>query len=118
MWTAIKIFFGKAFKWIKVNWKWLLFGLAMVGVTLLALLWRKKNKKIQSLKNEVALLRAKLKLEALAAKNEVLLENLEDLKNKEETVKEEIEAIESELIESIPEDMSTEEIVSRFRDLL
>lgn len=118
MWSAIKTFFGKSWKWLKVNWKWVLIGAATVGVVILTIIWFKRNKQIEDLKYKVALLKAKLKLESLAAKNGVLLEDLKKLQEKDKKIKEEIDKIELDLVDRIPNEMTAEEIAQRFRDLL
>jgi hypothetical protein len=107
----------KAWKWASRNSKYILFiGLSLL-LFILAFAWYRKNKTIRKLEAELVILRAKVKLERLAVKNEVLVEDLNKLKKEDLEVAEEISIIEKSLEERLSKDLTAEEIAQKFREL-
>lgn len=106
----------KALVWIKLNIKWIALILCLVFVSVLLLVARKRGKKVDFLLTELATLRAKIQIEKLAAKNDVLVEDLKEIKEKDESVRKEIEKIEITLVGSL-ENLSTKEIAEKFKEL-
>lgn len=106
----------KAFVWVKLNIKWIALILCIIFVSVLLLIARRRGKKIDSLLTELSALKAKVKVEKLAAKNDVLVEDLSELKEKDEKVRKEIEKIEASLKEDLG-NLSAKEIAEKFKEL-
>jgi len=106
----------KAWSWVGINGKWLLL---IAGSALLAIIgigWYKNKKKIEDLKNQVYILQAKLKIEKLAVRHDIMIEDLTKLKEKEGPIKEALEKIEKKLNEKVP-DMTIEELAKKFQKI-
>lgn len=106
----------KAWSWLGMNGKWVLL---IAGSALLAIIgvgWYRNKRKIEKLKNEVYILQAKLKIEKLAVRHDVMIEDLNELKEKEGPIKEELTKIEKKLNEKVP-DMTIEELAKRFQKI-
>lgn len=106
----------KVFSWIGVNSKWLLLAGVSIILTLFGIGWYRNKNKIEKLKNQVYILQAKLKIEALSVKHDILIEDLATLKEKEGPIKDALEKIEKKLNEKVP-DMTIEEIAQKFREI-
>lgn len=106
----------RAFVWIKLNIKWIALILCLIFVSVLLLIARNRGKKIDSLLTELATLKAKIQIEKLAAKNDVLVEDLGALKEKDEKMRKEIEKIEASLSSSLG-NLSAKEIAEKFKEI-
>lgn len=109
--------FKKAGKWIKRNFKWVLSIAGTLILFILLFSWYSKNKKIRKLQNELAILRAKVKLERLAVKYDVLEEDLVGLKAEDAAVSADLKKIEESLNTSLAPDMTAAEIVAKFKEI-
>lgn len=107
----------KAGKWIKRNFKWVLSIAGTVILFILLFSWYSKNKKIRKLENELAILRAKVKLERLSVKYDVLEENLTTLKEEDAAVSADMKKIEDSLTISLSPDMTAAEIAAKFKEI-
>lgn len=104
---------GKAYNWTKVNSKWVLLSSVALLLMLLIFWWSRKNKKIRSLENALSILQARIKIEKLAVKHDVMIEDLEALKEKDFDLKQELYTIELNLQKKIAEDMTLTEIAEK-----
>lgn len=99
-----------------INGKWILLILGSLLLSIISIGWYRNKRKIEKLKNEVYILQAKLKIEKLSVRNDVLIEDLVGLKEKEGPIKEALEKIENKLNEKVP-DMTIEELAKRFQKI-
>lgn len=106
-----------AWKWIVANSKWVLLGGLAAGIVFLIILWGRKNNRIRTLQHQLAVLKAKIKLEKLSVKHDVLVEELANLKEEDAVLQAEIEAIKVELENKLVEDMTLEEVAEKLREL-
>ena len=106
-----------AWKWTCRNSKYILFVALSLLLFILAFAWYRKNKLIRKLEAELVVLRAKIKLERLAVKNEILVEDLKKLREEDLEVAEELKLIETSLEERLSKDLTAEEIAQKFREL-
>lgn len=106
----------KAWSWMGINGKWILLILGSLLLSIIGIGWYRNKRKIEKLKNEVYILQAKLKIEKLSVRNDVLIEDLAELKEKEGPIKEALEKIEKKLNEKVP-DMTIEELAKRFQKI-
>jgi len=84
----------------------------LVALVIMAILLVRDKKVIQSLKADIEILKAKSKIEKLATENNVSVNNIEKLKEKDEQLKKEIKAIEESIVKVAKDsEMTTQEIV-------
>ena len=107
----------KVWTWIKTNVKLLLTILAFVLFFIFFFIFKSKVRTIRRLEGELYATKAKIKLEKIAAKYDVTLVELKDLKKKDKEVEKEIFEIEKNLENKLKEDMTAEEIAEKFREL-
>jgi hypothetical protein len=69
------------------------------------------------LRIELSILKTKLKLEKLAVENNIAVQNIADLKEKDKAIRDQLLKIEADLKQELPDDMSEEEIVKNFQAL-
>jgi hypothetical protein len=94
-----------------------LYIVASILLLILAFAWYRKNQRVRKLERELTFLRAKVKMEKLAAKYEVMTEELKDIRKEEAAVEENLVKIETSLKEKLKKDMTAEEIVDKFREI-
>jgi len=107
----------KAFSWIGTNSKWLLLAGASIFLAVIGICWYRNKQTIADLKNKVYILQTKMKLDKLAMKNDIMVEDLKDLKEKEASAKEELEKIEEDLKTKLSPTLTIEEIAKKFKEL-
>lgn len=113
MWSKVK----KFFRWIKAHAEWILLAIVTIFIVIICVVWHKKTKLIESLQNDLAILKAKLNIEKIAVKNELLIQDLKDVRKKDAEVQKELDAIEKDLEIRLSNNMSTEEISEAFNKL-
>jgi hypothetical protein len=112
--NRIKVFFLKVFAYVK-NY---LYISGVVAILILSILLFMNKKKINRLKVDVELLKAKLKVETLALENCVSLSKVETLKEKDEKIRKELKEVEDRLIKVAAEvEMTPEEILNAFKKI-
>jgi len=107
--------FSEAFKWIKVNVKWVLLGLVSILLFVVCFSWYRKNRLIRKLKNEILILQAKVKLERLAVEHDVLVEKLKEIRKENAFIETGIQVIEESLQKKLESDMTADEIIAAFK---
>ena len=110
------VWIKKAWAWLELNGKWVLLVGGSVILAIIGIGWFRNKKKIQDLKNEVYILKSKIKIEKLAVKHDIAVKKLMELKEREGPIKEELEKIEKQLNEKLP-DMTIEELAKRFQKI-
>jgi len=108
---------NKVYTWTKVNSKWVLLSSVVLLLVFLIFWWGRKNKKIRSLENALAILKSRVKLERLAVKHGILVEELDKLKEKDFQLKQELYEIELNLNKKLSEDMTLEEISKKLNEI-
>jgi len=103
----------KAYNWTKINSKWVLLSSVILLLMFLIFWWGRKNKKIRSLENALAILQSRVKLERLAVKHDVLVEDLEKLKEKDYDLKQALYEIELKLQKKLGDDLTLAEIAEK-----
>lgn len=107
----------KIWTWIKTNVKLLLTIIAFVVFFIFFFIFKSKVRTIRRLEGELYATKAKIKLEKIAAKYDVTLVELKELKKKDKKVEEEVSKIEKNLEDKLKEDMTIEEIAEKFREI-
>lgn len=107
----------KILGWISNHTKLILLALVVIVFTILIFWWGRKNQRIRSLENQLAILKAKLKIETLQIKYETEQDKLKDLRAKDMQLNKELDTIEQSLTERLKEKMTAEEIAAKFKEL-
>jgi len=107
----------KILKWISNNFKLVLLITVIVVLSILVFWWARKNKKVRSLENQIAILNAKIKIERLEIKYDSDMQDLRELKGKDVALTKELEAIENDLSVKLAQDMTAEEIAAKFMEI-
>lgn len=110
-WAATK----RVFAWIKANAAILLLSVGLLTISILIFCYDRR--KIKELQLELNILKTKLKLEKLAVENAVEVEKLDELKEQDKKLQEQVQKIKEDLKQTLPEDMSEEEIAKMFAEL-
>lgn len=103
--------------WITHNSKLVIFFIMSFFFIVFVLWWGYKNKKINSMRNQIAILESKLKLEKLAMKYDINLSEIKAITAKEKEVEKEINKIKTELNIKLSSSMSVEEIAQTFKEI-
>lgn len=111
LWTGLK----KAFVWIKANSAILLLTAALLSVSLIIFFCQRKS--IRQLQIELAILKTQLKLQKLAVEKDIKIQNIIELKDKDKELREKLVKIEEDLKKELPDDMTEDEIVQKFKEL-
>lgn len=108
---------SKIWSWVKRNTKYVILILGFIVFFIFFFLFRSKIKKIDSLESKLYEMQARLQIERIAAKNDITVEEIKDLKEKDAAVAREIKAVEDSLKKRLPKDMTAEEIAQKFREV-
>jgi hypothetical protein len=103
--------------WAAVRAKMLLTIFGIVVLTILIFWWARKNQKIRSLENQLFILNAKLKIQAIQARYNATLEELRGLKEKDDKLNKEIVAIDASLSDRLKSNMTADEIAAKFKEI-
>lgn len=101
--------------WIKTHSSIILLSFGLILLS--SLIFFYQQRKIKQLQIELAILKAKLKLERLALENETSVNTIADLKEKDKKIEEELKKIEESLKIDLPDDMTEEDIIKKFKEL-
>ena len=103
--------------WISHNVKLVMFFVASLLFVVFVLWWGYRNKQINSMRNQIAVLESKLKLEKLAMKYNVNVSEINSVALQEKEVEKAIAKIKSELAVTLSSSMSVEEISAKFKEI-
>ena len=107
----------KVWLWVKNNSKVALLVLVSLILFFLCASWYRKNKMIRKLKNDIDILQARIKLEKLAVKHDIMVDELYKLKDEESEIKAELVKIGDSLQNKLSADMTANEIVDSFKKI-
>lgn len=107
----------KVWEWVKINFRWVLFGLASLALLVLCIWVSSKNRKVRQLETDLAIMKAKLQVDSLAQSYAVATAELATLRKTEKELREKLEKIEVSLRDKLKEDMTTDEILAKFKEL-
>lgn len=107
----------KIFSWISTHTKIFFLIIIIVLFSILVLWWGYKNRKIRALENQLAILRAKLKIETLVLTYNTQVAELVKLRAQDSKVNDDIVKIEASLEKTLTPDMTAEQIADTFRKL-
>lgn len=108
---------SKIWTWITNNVKLVGLIIAVIFLTIFVLWWGAKNRKVRELENALSIANAKLKVERLAIKYNTTMQEIKELKEKDEFVSKELAKIEESLGERLKPNMTAEEIVAKFKEI-
>jgi cell division protein FtsB len=107
----------KIWQWVTTHLKLVSLFAVIILLTIFILWWGRKNSKIRSLENQLAILTAKVKIEKLAMQYDAKVAELKTLKEKDDKLSADIASIETSLTTRLRQDMTAEEIAAKFREI-
>jgi len=84
----------------------------VVALSVMGVLLFRNKKSMDTMKNEIEILRAKYQIEKLAAEKAVLVADLQKMKHEDSEIGKAIKAIEEKTKAALSQDLTTEEIIT------
>lgn len=103
--------------WLSNNIKIVVIFIVIIVLSVFVFWWGRKNKKIRSLENQIAILNARLQIERLVIEYNTNIAGLQALKEKEKALNATLATIELSLGTKLKQDMTVDEIIAKFKEI-
>lgn len=109
---------------LKTTWAWLTNNIKLVLLVVVVFIlfilifwWGRKNAKIRSLENQLAILNARLQIQRLVIEYNTNIAGLQELKVKEKELNTDLVKLEETLGKKLEKDMTADELIAKFKEI-
>lgn len=109
---------------LKTTWAWLTNNIKLVLLVVVVFIlfififwWGRKNAKIRSLENQLAILNARLQIQRLVIEYNTNIAGLQELKVKEQALNNDLVKLEETLGKKLEKDMTADELIAKFKEI-